>query len=114
MVAGFTPYLRIAHQVAGRVRLKLDAAALDEAALREIGSARLKQALGSIRGVHDIQLNLLARSCVITYDSATIPDAAWPDLLGGRSTSAAETLLELFAAAATPSHHPTHQKEKTP
>jgi hypothetical protein len=78
------------------------------------GGDRLKQALGAIRGVHDIQFNLLARSCVVAYDSATIPDAAWPDLLGGHRTAAAETLLGLFAAAAAPSHRTTCRKEKTP
>jgi len=100
VVSDFAPYLRIAHQIGGRVRLKLDAAALDEPALRAVGGARLKQALASIRGVHDIQFNLLACSCVVAYDSATIPDTAWPDLLAGRQTSAANTLLGLFATAA--------------
>lgn len=96
VVTLFTPYLRIAHQIAGRVRLKLDAAALDVPVLREVGGERLKTALGSVRGVHDIQLNLLARSCVVEYDNGTIPDAAWPDLLAERRTDAAAALIGIL------------------
>ena len=113
-VADFAPYLRIAHQIPGRVRLKLDAAALDMPALREVSGERLKTALASVRGVHDIALNLLARSCVVAYDNGTIPDAAWPDLLAGRRTPAAATLLDLLAAAASPrATRATRRKEKT-
>ncbi len=101
VVSTFAPYLRIAHQISGRVRLKLDPAALDEPALRALGSDRLKQALGTVRGVQDISLNLLARSCVVAYDATTIPDAAWPDLLAARQTPAAATLLGLLTSAAT-------------
>ncbi len=96
VVTAFAPHLRIAHQIAGRVRLKLDAAALDVPELKQMGGNRLKQALDSIRGVRDIQLNLLARSCVVAYDNDTIPDAAWPDLLAGRRTAAAATLVGIL------------------
>lgn len=93
VVSAFAPYLRIAHHISGRVRLKLDPAALDAPALRELGSDRLEQALGTVRGVQDISVNLLARSCTVAYDASTIPDAAWPDLLAGRQTPAAAVLM---------------------
>lgn len=93
VVSAFAPYLRIAHQIGGRVRFKLDPAALDAEALRGVGVERLRQAIGSVRGVRQIQLNLLARSCVVEYDNGTIPDAAWPDLLAGRQTAAAAALV---------------------
>lgn len=96
IVAAFSPYLHIAHQIPGRVRLKLDAAALDAPVLRELGGDRLKQVLGSVRGVRDISLNLLARSCVVAYDNAVIPDAAWPDLLAERRSDAAATLVGIL------------------
>lgn len=117
VVTDFAPHLRIAHQIAGRVRLKLDVTALDEPALRALGVGRLKQALAAVRGVHAIQLNPLALSCTINYDSLIVPDAAWPDLLAGRRTPAAATLLDLLVAAAFPSHRThrtTRRKEKTP
>lgn len=96
VVADFAPYLRIAHQIDGRVRLKLDPAALDAPALKQFGGDRLKAALAGIRGVREISLNLLARSCVVAYDNATIPDPAWPDLLAGRRTDAAATLVGIL------------------
>ena len=96
VVALFSPYLRIAHQIAGRVRLKLDAAALDAPAVREVGAEKLRAAIESIRGVRRIQFNLLARSCVVEYDPQTIPDAAWPDLLAGRRSAAADLLIGIL------------------
>lgn len=111
IVAELAPYLRIAHQIPGRVRLKLDAAALDQPRLREIGGARLQAVLGALAGVRDTQFNLMARSCVIAYDNAVIPDAAWPDLLAGRPSAAAAKLLELLAAASRVPPSP-RRKEK--
>lgn len=96
VVSLFAPYLRLAHQIPGRVRLKLDAAALDVPLLRGLGAQALQQALASVRGVQDFSFNLLARSCVITYDNATIPDAAWPDLLAQRPSVSAQTLLAIL------------------
>lgn len=96
VVSIYAPYLRIAHQIDGRVRLKLDVAAFNEPALKQYGGDRLKAALAGIRGVQDISLNLLARSCVVAYDAITIPDAAWPDLLAGRQSDAAATLIGIL------------------
>lgn len=111
IVAGFAPHLRIAHQIAGRVRLKLDAAALDDPFLRTLGIAPLRAALGAVPGVRDIQLNLLARSCLLVYDNAVIPDQAWPDLLAGERSAAAATLLGLLSAAATAFPRTIRRKE---
>jgi hypothetical protein len=98
VVSGFVPHLRIAHQIAGRVRLRLDACALDRKQLRDIGTERLREALGAIRGVRSIRLNVVALSAVVEYDSATIPDAAWADLLAGRETPDARVLIDLLQA----------------
>jgi len=113
LVTEISPYLRIAHQINGRVRLKLAAGAFDSPALRAGGGERLKQVFGALPGVRDFSLNPLARSCVVEYDSAIIPDAAWPDLLAGRRTLAADTLLDLLADAATPPAMSSHPKEKS-
>ncbi|NMG17674.1 HMA2 domain-containing protein [Aromatoleum bremense] len=92
----FTGYLRIAHHIPGRIRLKLEAD-LDSDRLGAIGDAkRFGRALDSIPGVHSVKLNILARSCTIEYDTTTIPAAAWPDLLGGVRSTAAETLLDIL------------------
>lgn len=87
------PHLRIAHQIAGRIRLKLDAAALADRRVPAGSAAQLKTLLDGLRGIRRVELNLIARSCVIEYDSAIIPDAAWADLLGGRDTPAAAVLM---------------------
>jgi len=100
VIAEIAPYLRIAHQARGRVRLKLADAALCAPALRNGAGERLRQLLGELPGVRGIAINTLARSCVVEYDNTVIPDAAWPDLLGGRPTAAAETLLDLLAGVA--------------
>lgn len=78
------------------MRLKLDGAV--DFALPSEG-LDLGRILKALPGVRDIQVNILARSCVVEYDPATIPDTAWPDLLAGRSTHAAQTLHVLFAHA---------------
>ncbi|MHB1360817.1 MAG: cation transporter [Rhodocyclaceae bacterium] len=96
VVASLSPYLRIAHQIGGRVRLKIDASALGDPALRAVGGDRLRAALHEVRGVHAISLNMLARSCVVEYDSAVIPDAAWPDLLAGRQSLVATVLVGIL------------------
>lgn len=96
LVAGFASRLRIAHQISGRVRIKI-APALDTAALGQ--GASLGKILALLPGVRGIQLNPLARSCVVEYDHRAIPDAAWPDLLAGRSSAAAQVLLDLLDQA---------------
>lgn len=89
-------YLRIAHQIPGRVRFKIDAAVLDEPAIQRLGEEGLSGALGAIRGVRDIRLNKLARSCTIEYDRALIPDQAWNDLLAGQDSAAARALFGII------------------
>lgn len=89
-------YLRIAHQIPGRIRFRIDAAVLDEPAVRALGEEGLNDALGAIRGVREIRLNKLARSCTIEYDNALIPDRAWDDLLAGAITPAAQALLGIL------------------
>lgn len=117
VAATFAAYLRIAHHIAGRVRLKLADGALDAPQVRALDHKRLKAAFAGMPGVRDMQVNLLARSCTVAYDNTSIPDTAWPDLLAGRRTPAAATLLDLLATAATAASprtpRTTCRKEKT-
>lgn len=91
--------LRIAHHIPGRVRLKLAgdaqsglAQALDEA-------RRFVRSVAATAGIRSVDLNPLARSCVVEYDPEVIPPAAWQDLVNGVRSAAAETLLRSLAAA---------------
>ncbi|GAB1394452.1 hypothetical protein MASR1M60_26160 [Rhodocyclaceae bacterium] len=71
-MAEIAPYLRIAHHVPGRIRLKLDTAAFEQPHLRDIGARQLQSALGALPGVRELQFNPLARSCVVAYNRAVI------------------------------------------
>lgn len=110
LLAEIVPHLRIAHQVGGRVRLKLDADAVS--ALRNGSGDRLTKLFGALPGVRGIAINPLARSCVVEYDNDVIPDATWPDLLAGRASAAASTLLGLITQA-VPTESPSIRKEKS-
>lgn len=96
LVDRLAPHLRIAHHISGRIRLKLDAAALVDRGLPAGTAGKLDALLTGLRGIRRVELNLLARSCVVEYDVAVIPDAAWPDLLGKRDTPAAAALIAVL------------------
>jgi len=96
VIALVAAYLRIAHQIPGRIRFKVDSAVLNDPALRDLGERGLSGTVGIIRGVRDIRINKLARSCTIEYDRAIIPDHAWGDLLANRATPAAHALLGII------------------
>jgi hypothetical protein len=94
----FTGFLRIAHHIPGRIRLKLEAELDEDGVEAIVGAKRFGRALDTIPGVRSVKLNLLARSCTIEYDTKTIPAAAWGDLLGGVRSAAAQTLLDILVA----------------
>ena len=96
VLAHFRPWLTIAHQVPGRLRLKLGGVSFEGADNR---SDTINAALKRIRGVKNISWNLLARSCTIEYDPAVIPNTAWPDLLANADTPAAQTLRTILDEA---------------
>lgn len=102
LLARFAPHVRIAHHIPGRVRLKLDAAALKEAGV-SAGALPLKGAWAggdaTLPSVQCVRWNLLAHSCTIEYDTARIAPAAWPDLLAERDTEAAQALRALLQQA---------------
>lgn len=94
LLAHFVPFLKIAHQIPGRVRFKFSTSAANGVKFDapDKGGDALGEVLGRTRGIRDISWNLLARSCTISYDPQVIPDSAWVDLLAGRNSAAAETL----------------------
>lgn len=96
IVRRLAPHLRIAHQIAGRVRVKLDGAAANDVVIVAIGLKRLRDGAKGLRGVREIEFNALARSCVVEYDNRVIPDAAWSDLLSGRDSAAAAALIAVM------------------
>lgn len=91
--------LSIAHHIPGRIRLKLSGAATSApsgAAERVLHFCRIAP---DVPGIRTAKLNPLARSCVVEYDPAAIPPAAWEDLAEGRRSEPAERLLHLLVAS---------------
>lgn len=91
--------LRIAHHIPGRIRLAMDQDAPVgglAAALRD--AQALQRAVAGLAGIASVRLNPLARTCVIAYDAAAIPPAAWEDLVAGRDAPAARSLRTALAA----------------
>lgn len=98
LLAHFTPHLKIAHQIPGRVRFKLAAAAVNGVSFDAPNGKGdvLDTILQKIRGVRSVSWNMLARSCTVEYDPRIIPDSAWPDLLAGKASPAADTLRAIL------------------
>lgn len=98
----FATLLHIAHHIPGRIRLKLSPEgerrllqALDEA--RQFGAV-----MKGVPGIRAIRINAPARSCVVDYDPALIPPAAWHDLVAGVSSAAAEGLVLALGGGGQP------------
>jgi hypothetical protein len=98
VVRRFAPYARIVHHIPGRIRLKFVGGGELAERIPDIPAERLRGALASIPGVKSVKINLLARSCTLEYDPSVIAHEAFPDLLGGRETPAAEALLDALRA----------------
>ncbi|MDR1890081.1 MAG: hypothetical protein LBQ81_12010 [Zoogloeaceae bacterium] len=84
MPEGFDALLaevRIAHQIPGRVRLKLAGvpASVRTRLSPEI-LARFFAGLAEIPGIRQVKLNALAQSCTLEYDPHTLADHAWREL----------------------------------
>ena len=91
--------LAIAHHIPGRIRLKLAGTAAVPAGV----VARVRQfcrVAPEVPGIRSAKLNPLAGSCVVEYDPAAIPPAAWEELSRGQPTEAAERLLRRLVEAA--------------
>lgn len=92
--------LSIAHHIPGRVRLKLDGGPeLPSSSVLADAQQFLKSAAATV-GIRSVNLNPIARSCVVEYDPKVIPPSAWQDLVGGRRSDPAELLVRTLAAAA--------------
>jgi len=99
-LAQLVPHLRLVHQISGRVRIQFDSAssaALPPSSLA--AAAQLQRLRAALPGVRGVAFNPLARSCVIEYDPALIPDSTWPELLSGRPSAATRVWLEQLAQA---------------
>jgi hypothetical protein len=72
-------FVSIAHHSPGRIRLRLDAAALKR--LSNVDPTPFADLLQRIHGVKLIRINAAVLSIIIDYDVAQIPETAWGRLL---------------------------------
>lgn len=85
MIPDLAPFLHlrrfvsIAHHVPGRIRLKLDLAALMH--LPKVDTAPFVALVGRIKGVKTTRLNAAALTVVVEYDPHLISASLWPQLL---------------------------------
>lgn len=89
----FARQTRIAHHIPGRVRLKLEGKA--DGAVTEV--RRFVDAASKASGIRSVNVNLLAKSCVVEYDPALIAPSAWQDIVDGTRSPLAEQLLRSLA-----------------
>jgi hypothetical protein len=80
--------VRVAHQIPGRVRLKLAGVPAPlRAQLKPETLTRFFAGLGKIPGIRQVRLNALAKSCTLEYDTHTLSDSAWHELFASAETS---------------------------
>jgi len=95
----FVSLLNVAHHIPGRIRLKLVAKDADLADL-VVQAKRFGRSITEAPGIRSVNVNLMARSCVVEYDAARIPPAAWGDLLSGTPSEAADRLVQAITRPA--------------
>lgn len=95
------PMLAIAHHIPGRVRLRLAVGTEAGMAATLAEAQQFLRSVTAMVGIRSVNLNPVARSCVVEYDPKVIPPAAWQDLVGGVRSEDAEALVRALADAAT-------------
>lgn len=88
-------HLHVASHVPGRIRLKFDLSILSAAP--EMAD-RGKEVIAAIKGIRDVDANLLARSLTIHYDPQVLPSEWWDDLYGEDEAAARQVVEKLKAA----------------
>jgi hypothetical protein len=99
LLLDWTSRLSVAHHIPGRIRLKLRTDGIDLSGLGD-GVRAFTAALGACPAIGQVQVNLLARSCTITYDTRDLAPSTWSDLINGQDTAPVRDLIEAIAAAA--------------
>jgi hypothetical protein len=96
LLCGYLHKVQIAHHIRGRIRLRLEAYPKELPLPRRNDTEQLQTLVERAPGVRSVSINLLARSCLIEYDPAVIPDHAWQDFIAGASSAAALKLENIL------------------
>ncbi len=95
-------YLKIAHHVEGRIRVKATWSGAQKLAKED--TTDIETVIARIPGVYEYRVNRKALSVIINYDSAILPFQLWEDV-GSLSENPASRedvkgrLLEIFSGA---------------
>lgn len=87
-----TALLRIAHHIPGRVRLKLNVAAVGEMTEIIAVAKNFGRSFENAPGIRSVSVNPAALSCVVEYDPGRIPPAEWEALVKGAPSMVAALL----------------------
>jgi len=89
--------VRIAHHISGRIRLKLQSYP-EDLPVSEHAPGYFQAIAERMPGIHSVRVNILARSCLVEYDPAVIPDQAWKDFIAGNQSHFAQILEQILRA----------------
>lgn len=92
---GLRRHVRVAHQVPGRIRLKLSGLSLSD--LRRFDPTPFAGFLDGIEAVTSVRVNRAALSAVVEYDPAQMTEADWTRLLEGAPQEVADVLARIGA-----------------
>lgn len=90
-------YLETAHEIPGRLRLRLAPRALGRVSKDQ--AANIGRDLQRVSAVRAVRVNLMARSVVIEYDAKRIAPGLWRDLIRGSREEAQQALQALAEIA---------------
>jgi hypothetical protein len=93
----FRQGLAIAHQVPGRIRLRIDPELADWALRQKLGIDEAAAWLAALPGILGVRANPIAASVVVEYDARRIAPDWWETLILGADNEALELLLGILA-----------------
>lgn len=89
-------HLKIAHHIPGRIRLKAAISVVN--AFKKVDSALIDHILGAIHGIEKTEVNMVARSVIVTYSINDLKPEWWDILIKGKQKQAEDLLHELLNA----------------
>lgn len=88
--------VHIVHHVPGRIRLKLGSSHPGQITVTPAQAQAILDVLRQRAEITSVRVNLLARSCVVEYDTEYLPAEAWEDYLQGQATAASAMLKKIL------------------
>ncbi|ADD68898.1 conserved hypothetical protein [Denitrovibrio acetiphilus DSM 12809] len=84
-------YISVVHHVDGRIRLKVNPAIMKDPLSKKLGEIS-----GSLPGVLDKRINMMAKSVVLRYDPSVVPPQDMQALLGSPDIEVSKKILDKY------------------